>query len=71
MTAIKIEGLFCDSCQQVHLNPTQEEKSKAASWGFFLCGMANKPHKGETTIRNSVIINGQRLNLHTGEVIKA
>lgn len=44
MTTIKMDGLFCASCKQVHLNPSHEEKALAKRWGFFLCGMAGKPH---------------------------
>lgn len=69
MTTIKIDGLFCASCKQVHLNPSQEEKALAKSWGFFLCGMANKPHEGEFFVRTTLIENGLRRNLKTKEVV--
>lgn len=70
MSVLKMDGLFCASCKQVHLNPSVEEKAKAKLWGFFLCGMANKAHEGEFFVRSSVIVNGVRRNLHTGEVVK-
>ena len=70
MTVLKMDGLFCASCKQVHLNPSHEEKALAKSWGFFLCGMANKNHQGEFFVRTTLIENGVRRNLKTGEVVK-
>ena len=70
MSVLKMDGLFCASCKQVHLNPSQEEKALAKSWGFFLCGMANKAHEGEFFVRKYVIENGLRKNLLTKEVVK-
>lgn len=70
MSVLKIEGLFCASCKQVHLNPSVKEKALAKRWGFFLCGMADKPHEGESFVRTTLIKEGIRYNLKTQEVTK-
>lgn len=65
-----INGLFCETCKQVHLNPSPREQVLAKTWGFFLCGMAAKAHDGENMIRTTVIVEGVRRNLMTMEVVK-
>lgn len=70
MSVLKMDGLFCDSCKKVHLNPSQEEKALAKRWGFFLCGMAGKSHADENFVRTTVIYNGVRRNLFSGEEVE-
>lgn len=65
-----LNGLFCASCGKVHLNPSPRDHAIAKVWGFFLCGMAEQPHEGETWVRSTVIVNDVRRDLFTGLEVK-
>ena len=65
-----VNGLFCETCKQVHLNPSPREQALAKTWGFFLCGMAAKAHDGEQVVRTTVIVGGKRIDLFTGKEVK-
>jgi len=46
----------------------------AKRWGFFSCGMAMLPHKGETTVNSSVLVTEDgrtfRRSLITGQEVE-
>lgn len=64
------EGMICDSCGKLHLDPLMSTKYLAAQWGFFLCGMANEPHKKETWVRTTILKDNVRYSIRTMKPIE-